>query len=179
MDRLWLAACWRKPWQGAPRLILPEHYALGLEAVAEVGEKHDLKRMATLPPEIVQMIRSFCDTSLFWKLASALDLCHRFHATSTSDLTTMSLDQVVEWRRYAEVAASDSPDLPPFLRITIDSRGVSSLDRIDSALSDDFLPRDNESYIIQDVASCKDIEVVIKVCMLVPLMPRGLLLTEV
>lgn len=183
MDRLWLAACWRKPWRGAPRLVLPENCTLGLEAVAEVAEKFGMKLMARLPPEIVQMIRSFCDDSLFWKLASALDLSDRFHATSTSHITTLPLGKIVEWQRYSELVTadsrdSDSPDLPPFIRITIDSRGVSNIDRLDTDLSDDVMPRDNESYIIQDAASCDNIETILKVYLTFPYMEGHLLTIE-
>lgn len=163
MDRLWVAACWRKPWKGAPRIVFPEQYAPGVEAVVEVGKKCGLDILGMLPTEIIQIIRDFSDTALFWKIAAATDLCHRFYLNPVSELTSIPLSKILEWRRHDELITSESPNSPPFVCITIDSRGVSQIYRLNSTPTNNSGSRAYEGFIVENVASCDKILAVTRV----------------
>ena len=131
LDRLWRAASWRVPWRDAPAVVLPEEAAASPRSVAIVAEKHGLPELAGMPPEIQRMVRDYSASALFWRLTAALDLAARFESGPTVDLVSLPLRDVVSWERGSDPARSE--DLLhhlPIIRLTIDSRGLRKLERL-------------------------------------------------
>ena len=131
LDRLWRAASWRKPWRDAPVLVLPEEAAASLSSVAIVAEKHGLPELAGMPPEIQRMVRDYSTPALFWRLTAALDLAARFENGPAGDLASLPLRDVGRWERGSDPARfEDLLHRLPIIRLTIDSRVLGKLERL-------------------------------------------------
>ncbi|MBE3041144.1 hypothetical protein IMZ48_00865 [Candidatus Bathyarchaeota archaeon] len=129
-DRLWRAAAWRKPWREVPTMVLREDEHVTAESVATVAKEYGLPQLPGLPVEIRQIIRSHSESALFWRLTAALDLAAQFHATPTSDHTSVPLRDVTGWERGCLPSLSKDSHHLRIIRITIDSCGIKKLERL-------------------------------------------------
>ena len=147
LDRLWRRAAWRMPWKQAPPLLLPEHAPVSDIALETVSSKHGIPQLPKIPAELVQMIRMRSDSALFWRLAAAIDHADSLMHTSPTKLLSVSLSDVISWRRGSKAVISQCGDAcPPFVRLMIDARGLSSLERFEED-EPDFSPRRFDSIV--------------------------------
>lgn len=90
-------------------------------------------RLYTLPLELLEMIRQQSRHSLVWKCIPALKLADCVSTLQPDPLLTVPLRDVLSWERGGKlecVAESRSPPLPPILRLTVDSLGISKVERL-------------------------------------------------
>ncbi|KAL6797649.1 hypothetical protein GGI42DRAFT_361720 [Trichoderma sp. SZMC 28013] len=113
--RLLFLASWRKPWREAKPLFLPNR--VDKHTLGAVAEMFGLPQLCGLPRSI-----------------SALRV-----ATYVSDMRdesqqseVVALRHVISWERGGKLDKSDSRTLAPIIRLTIDSDGISRVERLSS-----------------------------------------------
>ncbi|KAL1893289.1 hypothetical protein Sste5346_006465 [Sporothrix stenoceras] len=154
LDRLWIAAAWRRPWRQAAWLWLdtPDEAdnRMSLDRVvttiidtekgakdADDNDRTDRQesitgifhRLLKLPAELVEMIREDSAESLIWRYAAVLDRCQPL-AGEDNQLTSMPLTDIAAWERGSPAQVSDNTADNPILRLMIDARGLRSIERL-------------------------------------------------
>ncbi|EHK22603.1 uncharacterized protein TRIVIDRAFT_126216, partial [Trichoderma virens Gv29-8] len=132
LRRLLVLALWRRPWREAQPLFLPSRVDKHtLDAVAGL---FGLPQLCGLPVELLEMIRGFSAHSLFWRSISALRMAAYVSDTrdGLSQTQVVALRHVVSWERGGRLDKSESQTLPPILRLTMDSDGISRVERLPS-----------------------------------------------
>ncbi|KAI1083408.1 hypothetical protein F5B20DRAFT_568601 [Whalleya microplaca] len=157
LHRLWTAAAWRSPWRGARPIHFmgdrPDTYSL--KALAQICQ---LSQLCNLPPELLSMIQGYSEHALFWRAISAHSLAARVSSGSPEPLSTMPLCDILFWKRGGkpEIRHDDPPPCVPTMRLTIDSDGISQIERISNGPSEDK-SRVGFAYIVeqeQALAQC-------------------------
>ena len=129
LDRLWRVAAWRRPWRTAPLLDLPDAADLPLFGVRVLAERCGMPRLGSVTAEIVAMIRSHSASAAFWRLACALQLARELDSVTDNEPVSMPLRAVGRWRRGCPPPVASAPDRSsPFVRLTIDSHGISEVE---------------------------------------------------
>lgn len=168
LDRLWRVAAWRVPWRCAPPVVLPET-DIPRSGFSMVAEKYCMPRLSRIPIEIVALIRKHSTTSLFWRLASALQLADDLSKVAANDLVSMPFCKIGRWERGSPPVTS-SHQLP-FVSLTIDSRGIRQVQRFRDKVQYSQERYDHLVFVVQDAASFVDVVARFKV-------PTMLLLDE-
>ena len=110
-----------------------------------------------MPQEIARVIRNYSASSLFWRFTSALDLAALLRAIPPNDFISVPLCEVTEWEpdSGAPTISTDSDRLNS-IRLTIDSRGISRVERLPTHYPQHTSRRfDNMVFVILD-KSCLD-----------------------
>ncbi|KAF4447697.1 hypothetical protein F53441_8792 [Fusarium austroafricanum] len=131
LDRLWTTVGQRNLWKGAPTLQLDREMGLEIDIVREKGDIYGVRLLKLLPAELIHMIREYSESATFWRYILVLSLARELsHLQSdvVSPITSMPLCNVLAWTR-GDSAALLSRDCPPFLRLTLDSRGIRKIER--------------------------------------------------
>ncbi|KIH89978.1 hypothetical protein SPBR_00261 [Sporothrix brasiliensis 5110] len=154
LDRLWIAAAWRRPWRQAAWLWLDEpgqadrrisvdrvaraSIAAGHGQEQEGGQEPDLssllRGLTRLPPELVDIVLQNSADSQVWRYAAVLDRGQPL-AENTGQLASVPLVDVAAWERGSPVVlfglehAASAAD-HPILLLTIDARGLKSVQRL-------------------------------------------------
>lgn len=129
LSRLWTFAAWKKPWRGT----LPIHLAsrgIDMAVLKRTAQLAGLPLLCTLPMELLEIIRSFSQYSLFWRCISALLLANRLSRIDPEPLLTMPLSQIISWERNGSLKHDTSNSLPPAIRLTINSGGISKIESL-------------------------------------------------
>ncbi|RSL98958.1 hypothetical protein CDV31_012374 [Fusarium ambrosium] len=129
LSRLWPFAAWKKPWRGT----LPIHLAnrgIDLDMLEKTARFAGLPLLCKLPMELLEMIRGHSPYSLFWRCISTLIFANRVSTNDLKPLVTMPLSQVLSWERHGSLSHSTSESLPPAIRLTINSGGISKIESI-------------------------------------------------
>lgn len=152
LDRLWRVACWRSPWRDVTvPIVLPEEVSVGARALSTVAEKYGLPQMSRVPQDIVCKVRDYSRSALFWRFTAALDLAARLHAMPTSIAVSIPLCEVTGWERGGLVTQSKDSDRLPVIRLTIDSRGIRTVERLPAGQPEHTRGRfDNMVFVIKD-----------------------------
>ncbi|KAK3941536.1 hypothetical protein QBC46DRAFT_430920 [Diplogelasinospora grovesii] len=156
LSRLWILAAWRDPWRGSP----PIHLSAPMDDIRFCG----LPLLCTLPLELLEMIRHYSRYSLLWRCIPVLQLAAYVSATDPEPLLTVPLRELLFWERggqFERVTGSRSP--LPTLRLTVDSAGISKVERLpglplyagECSSRSAFILRD-EASISEVVAQLKD-----------------------
>ncbi|PNP49473.1 hypothetical protein THARTR1_09795 [Trichoderma harzianum] len=130
--RLLALALWKRPWRAAKPLFLPSRVDRAMLNIA--ADMFGLPQLRELPVELLDMIWGYSAPSLFWRSIEALRV-----AAYVSDMTDESqqpqvvpLWHVVSWERGGKLHERNSRTLPPVIRLTIDSDGISKIERLAS-----------------------------------------------
>lgn len=144
LDRLWSLAVWRTPWRDAARIFLPQEPVISSQGVAAVARGFGVAGfVGRLPAEIEWMIYGYSESAAFWRLAAALDLAAEFNETkSTGKVISHPLGRVASWERGGGPVLSPEKDHLPVIRLTIDSFGIRSIER----LPDEEAPYSNARF---------------------------------
>lgn len=132
LDRLWIAAAWRDPWRDAPELDLDNNsFTLPRPSTTEsIG----IPKLASLPMEIIQLIRSYSRESPFWRYTIVQDVAERSSSHQTASATTtfqsFSLRKISAWERGSEPLLATDTSQPPIIRLLVDSHGIGKLERL-------------------------------------------------
>ncbi|KAJ4136493.1 hypothetical protein NW768_004107 [Fusarium equiseti] len=172
MDGLWVRSAWKFPWRRAQPLHLsvqkPES-----ESLKRTGEICGLSDMYRLPRELLDMIQCDSRRSLFWRCISAVQLASRVTRTTPKPLISFQLGQVLSWKRneYPEYITSKTE--LPIIRLTIDSDGISRVERLSCAPV--YSGECNNHYrpIVEHVSQVAKIQVQLKDCLMRLILPDG------
>ncbi|KAL7938370.1 hypothetical protein V8C35DRAFT_330312 [Trichoderma chlorosporum] len=134
LRRLLVLASARRPWREAQPLFLPSRVDNStLDAVARL---FGLPQLCGLPAELLEMIHGYSAHASFWRAISALRIAA--HVSETKDELPLSqgaaLRHVASWERggQLDLDQSESQTLPPIVRLTMDSDGISRVERLPS-----------------------------------------------
>ncbi|KAL2264250.1 hypothetical protein VTK26DRAFT_9026 [Humicola hyalothermophila] len=155
LHRLWILAAWRNPWRGAQPVYL----------AAPLVDKNTLKRMSgfcgvprlyTLPLELLEMIRQHSRHSLLWRCISALQLADNVSVTKPEPLITVPLREIMSWNRGGKFERVKALR-PQTLRLTIDSAGISRVERLPGPPTYVGNHISRSVFIVQDEASVSEV----------------------
>ncbi|KAI0119390.1 hypothetical protein F4814DRAFT_438987 [Daldinia grandis] len=138
LDQLWTVVAWRSPWRKARPLCLfgdlPD--PTSLKALAQACQ---LPILCELPIELQVMIQGYSDHALLWRAVSAHSLAARISSTRPEPLFTMPLGDILSWERGGKLEkfCDNPPPRMPTVRLTIDSYGISKIERGPNHLSKD------------------------------------------
>ncbi|CAI4211120.1 unnamed protein product [Parascedosporium putredinis] len=135
---LWRHVAWRRPWVRMHCLPLPETSHIPLSALAVVAAKCGLAGLATLPQEILQVIRAHSASAHLWRYVAGLGLAAQLEeaaaASSRPDagLYEISIRDVASWERGmdrpVETRSGSTP--LPVLRIVVDAQGIQTVETL-------------------------------------------------
>lgn len=132
MRRLWVRSAWRFPWRGAQPLDLSGR-KLDSGALKRTAEISGLSGMCRLPCELFDMIHLYARRSLFWRCISAIQLASFVTGTAPGPHFDVQLSNVLSWKRNGDIEYIEPKTQPPIIRLTIDSDGISRVERLSSA----------------------------------------------
>ncbi|KAM0811875.1 putative Heterokaryon incompatibility domain-containing protein [Seiridium cardinale] len=167
LDRMRMAAICRRPWIGAPDLRLDGHKDLGVEVVHEKAESLGIYRLRLLPLELLRMIQGYSEFAIFWRYISIVSFARQFSvAPATTDLSapirSIPLGDISVWTRGEEPKLLQSPDHLPFVRLTLDCRGIRQIERLprqppyQPACSSDL------AFIVEKMSDVEDVTIQLK-----------------
>ena len=163
LNRLWILAAWRNPWRGAK----PIHFSAPLvdkDMLMTISGFCGLPRLHTLPLELLETIWQFSNRSLLWRCISALRLADYMSATKPEQLWTVPLSKILFWERQKEVEVIiGCRSSLPILRLTVDSAGISKVERLPGPPTYAGECTSSSSFIVQDEASISKAEAQLKV----------------
>ncbi|KAB5572269.1 hypothetical protein GE09DRAFT_1170482 [Coniochaeta sp. 2T2.1] len=164
LDRLWVLAAWRNPWRGAHPIHLSAPM-VDKAILRTISGFCGLQRLYTLPSELLEMIRQYSTHSLLWRCVAVLQLADYVSATKPQPqpLLTVPLRELLSWERngkFKRLIGSRSP--LPTLRLTIDSAGISKLERFPKPPMYVGESTSRFAFIVQDEASISHVMAQIK-----------------
>ncbi|EWG36253.1 hypothetical protein FVEG_14644 [Fusarium verticillioides 7600] len=134
MERAWVASCWKFPWLHDPIQLTPR---LNLDNINKASVRASAARavgipeLATLPPVVLQMIRSFVPHHSLWKFSSIQNVAESMSSLGT-DIESYPLASIKSWQRGQPVVC-DKGALKDFvLRLTVDRDGLSKIEKLES-----------------------------------------------
>lgn len=188
LDRLWVIAAWRSPWRGAHNLRLAEARLFMPDLSA--AEALDLLKLRDLPPEILNWIRIYSPTSLFWRYSSVLELARGLSKAAASesackDILSIPLPLIWTWKRGelpvsiapSEVSAPAISPKAPIIRLTIDSYGLREVERLQEKPPYRTWRSDHLAYVIVEEHSLKHAVMHFKVALIPNLVKESVALT--
>ncbi|KAF5647564.1 uncharacterized protein FTJAE_1620 [Fusarium tjaetaba] len=134
LERIWVASCWKFPWlhdpvQLTPRLSLDDTTKASVRA--STARAFGIPELATLPPEVLQMIKSFAPHHSLWKFSSIQNVAESMSSSGT-DIESYPLASIKSWQRGQPVVC-DKDDLKNFvLRLTVDRDGLKQIEKLES-----------------------------------------------
>ncbi|KAF7563625.1 hypothetical protein G7046_g544 [Stylonectria norvegica] len=149
--RLWTASAWRQPWTAVTTLRLSPRtdVARGTRLAAEICDIH---KMNSLPLELAEMIYTFSHLSTIWRYAAVLQLVDALSAAGADELVSMPILKISAWSRSNRPIILPSVD-KPFIRLTMDSWGLKSIERLGEAPEISGKQGDALVYIVEPESS--------------------------
>lgn len=123
----------RSPWRGAPNLNLESFEYIAADLVYEKAEKLGIPQLRLLPPELIQMVQDCSPSGLFWRLSAVQAISRELSAippSSSALATSALLRDISSLVRGQEPDFVQATNLLPFLRLTIDDRGVRRIESL-------------------------------------------------
>ncbi|EXA51634.1 hypothetical protein FOQG_03490 [Fusarium oxysporum f. sp. raphani 54005] len=139
---IWVASAWKFPWrhrppQRKPRLDLTDTTLVSIGG--PVAEAICIPGLASLPQEVLQMVRSYIPSNLLWRYShiqgTAEEMSRPFQnlLEPEQDATRFSLAAVKAWKRGVQGmdAACDESEAELFIvRLTVDCLGLKEIQRL-------------------------------------------------
>lgn len=143
-----VSLAWRQPWKAAEalRLRAPPSARWGLKLV---GEVFDMPALAGLPAEIAEMIRVLCEGHIIWRFARIAELVDSLKGADEFPVETLPLREVDAWERGKEATLERNvfgPIKKPFIRLTVDFRGLQKIERLAELPTSDEVRSDACAY---------------------------------
>ncbi|KAI1506026.1 hypothetical protein F5X99DRAFT_404574 [Biscogniauxia marginata] len=153
LRRLWAFAAWRIPWREAPSILCDDEFPVAPNPL--VLEGYALSELRKLSPEIIKTIQGFSATSLLWRFSSALELARFSSVAAPSELISIPLCQLPVWERGGVPIRATSRQAP-FMRLTIDSRGIKTVERLPEMPRFELWRSDRLAFVIIEESCVKD-----------------------
>ncbi|KAH8900409.1 hypothetical protein GQ53DRAFT_128073 [Thozetella sp. PMI_491] len=161
LGRLWMAVVSRSPWRGAPNLHLDRDGNLAPELVYEKADQYGIPSLKSLPPELIQMVRDYSESGTFWRYISVVNLGRELLATiasrAPSPVSSIPLCDIKAWTRGGEPELLQSPERPPVMRLTFDSRGIRQVERLPSRPSYRHWRSENMAFAVHEESDLEGI----------------------
>lgn len=166
LNRLWVLAAWRNPWRGAQ----PTHLSAPMvdkDTLRTMSGFCGLPRLYTLPLELLEIIRQHSRHSLLWRCIPALQLADYVSATEPEPLLTVPLRELLFWERGRKsepvIGSPESRTPLPGLRLTVDSVGISKVERLPRppVYTGEYSSR--SAFIVQNEGTISQVVVQLKV----------------
>ena len=132
LHRLWTWGAWGKPWAKSMPILLD--HSFDRASLEVISTQLELRWLLTTPLEVIELIRQFSPQSVLWRLVSVIQLVARGSGPPSTEHTTVSMGSVGDWERgqpFLAISASSRSKLP-FIRITMDYRGIAKVTRLSS-----------------------------------------------
>ncbi|OTB05494.1 hypothetical protein M426DRAFT_319758 [Hypoxylon sp. CI-4A] len=127
LQRLWVFAIWRTPWVFGPSAF-PEE-SITIPGVAKAADNM-FPGLKMLPLEILSIIKTYSQDSLFWRYSSVLGLANQFSSLVSNEVEASTpLRKISRWERGSPIEAVTSPQYP-YIRLTLDELGVTLVERL-------------------------------------------------
>ncbi|KAF5676218.1 hypothetical protein FCIRC_7139 [Fusarium circinatum] len=98
---------------------------------ASTARAFGIPELATLPPQVLQMIKSFVPYHSLWKFSSIQNVAESMSSSGT-DIESYPLASIKSWQRGQPVVC-DKGELKEFvLRLTVDRDGLSQIEKLES-----------------------------------------------
>lgn len=157
MDRLWSAATWRYPWKNVPAMKLEPSLDLdrgrSFELAAQVC---GLPNLLGLPFELAEMVRDFARPSTLWRFASVLDLVESLSVDKYNTMNSIPLSDIKSWDRGSVPTLSAGTN-DPIIRLTVDSRGLRTIERLPEMPAPTELRTDYYAYVVEHEQVFKEV----------------------
>lgn len=163
LHRLWILAAWRDPWQGARPIFTSSGPVVDIARLQTMGRVCGLPHLHSLPMELLLMIQGYSRHALLWRSVSVLRLADHVSDTEPEPLLVTSLCKVSSWERGGKLELLKLPSPPPVVRLTIDSEGISKIERLSHAPEYSRCCYDHSAFIVENGASVSGFGVQFKV----------------
>ncbi|KAF5720394.1 hypothetical protein FMUND_4216 [Fusarium mundagurra] len=142
MDAIWVASAWKFPWrhrppQRKPRLDLTDMTLVSIGG--PVAEAIGISGLELLPPEVIQMVRSYIPDNPLWRYSLIQNVAEEMLRPSQNPFetgqvaTSLSLAAVKSWERGVqgvETACDESESKSFIVRLTVDCLGLKEIQRL-------------------------------------------------
>lgn len=173
LQRLWTASLWRSPWRKAPLIQLSDD-AVNRRGLAIVAEIAGIANLTKLPIELISAIRYSSAHSLLWRSSSVVALS--LEEIDPPPFLRIPLDRLASWKRGEPLLQAPPPlSLPPYVIITIDVHGISSIERLPERPRYDHDTRTDLAFVIEDIKRLANTHVEFKVTTYISTQLAGLL----
>jgi len=136
LDFLWIRSCWKSPWRCSPyRSLEDKPPAVSPDASMAALSLLNFKK---LPTEMVHRIQMHSPESKLWDYPNIVQIARRSAVSiGASELVAVPVWRVLSWERGHQPVLSKQPCR--LVRLTIDSHGIKSVERIALDSSDQCL----------------------------------------
>lgn len=172
--RLWVAGTRMYAWRGAPALMLEPVICAPTEIISSAAGFHGM-----LLPELAGMVGGHLQVEHpLLRFCKVLQLAKYLSSSEFDNAAVYPLCEVLSWSRgTSPVLVEQGQAADPILRLTIDSRGIKSIDRVsdNSQESNSIgLSLPSHAYIVGSVEQLSEIDMEFWVSLSSTLFTRGL-----
>lgn len=163
--RLWLAGRKRNAWRGMPALNFMSSTTLERPPPEMISEMCGFQDVFL--PEIAQLIQSHSKSHDLWRYCSVLKLVRDLELAEPLETATYPLPKVLSWSRgELPVLVQDGDLAGPFIQLTIDARGIKSIERIPqvAASTAGEIPSSSFVFAVEPVDELLDAKIEFEVC---------------
>ncbi|EGS22917.1 uncharacterized protein CTHT_0013950 [Thermochaetoides thermophila DSM 1495] len=127
-----------------------------------------------LPLELVIVVYHYSQESLIWRFAAAVSTAEKVCRSSADprmDLEprpprAFSIQEIVSWERNGDVVIAEKEGgvykVPRFLKITIDSYGISRIERLETAPVYQGELVTDRAFVVTDIAQISGVEAILR-----------------
>ncbi|KAK5997944.1 hypothetical protein PT974_00312 [Cladobotryum mycophilum] len=156
LQRLFAAATAIYPWRASAPLALPRHDFFRDSNIPFASDACGLPGLKTLPSELNEMIWRDAQEHIVWRYCHVVQLAKEMQAAQEEEPIILMMSEIHQWRRGGPPVLQDVPDHESSIRITMDSRGISSIERVSKEVlaRQAGEPQDHtKRYIVRSVRS--------------------------
>jgi hypothetical protein len=130
LRRLWTLSLARYPWPGSPALLLPSAPSVAVinRANNHASNTYNLHMLGGLPQEIITIIWGYLSQNDLLRLSCVLETIDFLDYTNHHTTLLVPLRQVHSWHRGQDPIISTTVP-PSSIKMTIDSKGIKSIQR--------------------------------------------------
>lgn len=164
VERLWTLSLYRNPWPKAELIHFVET-DVDFSALPRLAGIAELPQLARLPVELVMIIRKLSRHELFWRSISVIALSSQ--PLSPLSISRLPLNHILSWERGEPLVLAPFPQMPPFIRITVDIEGICQVERPDEPTPYTSETFNELVFFVNRVAHTSQIYVDVKVRLLI------------
>ncbi|KAH6993661.1 hypothetical protein EDB82DRAFT_499663 [Fusarium venenatum] len=164
IDRLWATVGQKNLWNGAPGLQLDRESEVEIDLVRQKAESYGVTLLARLPAELTHMIYKYSEDAVFWRCILALSLARELSQSQrcmTMPSPSVPLCNIVAWAR-GKSAVVGSDECPPYIRLTLDYRGIRKIERLQERPPYEPAYSNREVFILTCESEVKDVVAILE-----------------
>ncbi|KAL3601913.1 hypothetical protein FPOAC2_06201 [Fusarium poae] len=164
IDRLWATVGQNNLWNGAPCLHLDRESEVEMDLVRQKAASYGVNLLGRLPAELIHMIYKYSEDAVFWRCILALSLAKQLSLSQqcmTLQSHSIPLCNVLAWERGESVVVR-SDECSPYIRLTLDCRGIRKIERFQERPSYEPAFSNKEAFVFACESEVKDVVVILK-----------------